>query len=142
VRLAFRHVANHEDNDVSIRDLEILAGSVRRRKFTRVDKEAIVSETLNGDTSVSDVARRHEIDRSLVYRWRREFGVVENAGARMGFVPVKVATPDFPEGCTARLQPCRIEIDVGHGRSVRVGVGFDQATLSRVLEVLQRSRAL
>ncbi|RVH03237.1 IS66 family insertion sequence hypothetical protein, partial [Sinorhizobium meliloti] len=32
--LAFRHVANHEDNDVSIRDLEILAGSVRRRKFT------------------------------------------------------------------------------------------------------------
>ncbi|RVL69343.1 IS66 family insertion sequence hypothetical protein [Sinorhizobium meliloti] len=123
---------------MSIRDLEILAGSVRRRKFTRVDKEAIVSETLNGDTSVSDVARRHEIDRSLVYRWRREFGVVENAGARVGFVP----TPDFPEGCTARLQPCRIEIDVGHGRSVRVGVGFDQATLSRVLEVLQRSGAL
>ncbi|RVM14764.1 transposase, partial [Sinorhizobium meliloti] len=116
MRLAFRHVANHEDNDVSIRDLEILAGSVRRRKFTRVDKEAIVSETLNGDTSVSDVARRHEIDRSLVYRWRRQFGVVENAGPRMGFVPVKVATPDFPEGCTARLQPCRIEIDVGHGR--------------------------
>ncbi|RVP51020.1 IS66 family insertion sequence hypothetical protein, partial [Sinorhizobium meliloti] len=101
---------------MSIRDLEILAGSVRRRKFTRVDKEAIVSETLNGDTSVADVARRHEIDRSLVYRWRREFGVVENAGARMEFVPVKVATPDFPEGCTARLQPCRIEIDVGHGR--------------------------
>ncbi|RVO29796.1 IS66 family insertion sequence hypothetical protein [Sinorhizobium meliloti] len=110
--------------------------------YTRVDKEAIVSETLNGDTSVSDVARRHEIDRSLVYRWRREFGVVENAGARVGFVPVKVATPDFPESCTARLQPCPIEIDVGHGRSVRVGVGFDQATLSRVLEVLQRSRAL
>lgn len=50
MRLAFRHVANHEDNDVSIRDLEILAGSVRRRKFTRVDKEAIVSETLNGET--------------------------------------------------------------------------------------------
>ncbi|WP_234704653.1 transposase, partial [Sinorhizobium meliloti] len=41
---------------------------MRRRKFTRVDKEAIVSETLNGDTSVSDVARRHEIDWSLVYR--------------------------------------------------------------------------
>ncbi|WP_234712036.1 transposase, partial [Sinorhizobium meliloti] len=33
---------------------------MRRRKFTRVDKEAIVSETLNGDTSVADVARRHE----------------------------------------------------------------------------------
>jgi transposase len=67
---------------VSIHDLEILAGSVRRRNFTRADKEAIVSETLNGDTTVADVARRHQIDRSLVYRWRREFGVVENAGAR------------------------------------------------------------
>jgi transposase len=127
---------------VSIHDLEILAGSVRRRNFTRADKEAIVSETLNGDTTVADVARRHEIDRSLVYRWRREFGVVENAGARMGFVPVKVETPDFPEGRTARLQPCPIEIHVGHGRSVRVGIGFDQATLSRVLDVLERSRTL
>ena len=127
---------------MSIHDFEILAGSVRRRNFTRADKEAIVSETLHGDTSVTDVARRHEIDRSLVYRWRREFGVVENGGSRLGFVPVKVATSDLPEGCTARSQPCPIEIDVGDGRSVRVGVGFDQATLSRVLEVLGRSRAL
>lgn len=80
MRLAFRHVASHEDNDVSIRDLEILAGSVRRRKFTRVDKEAIVSETLNGDTSVADVARRHEIDRSLIYRWRRELVLLRTPG--------------------------------------------------------------
>ncbi|WP_335341746.1 transposase [Sinorhizobium medicae] len=65
---------------MSIRDLEILAGSVRRRKFTRVDKEAIVSETLNGDTSVADVARRHEIDRSLIYRWRRELVLLRTPG--------------------------------------------------------------
>ncbi|MDE4618632.1 transposase [Sinorhizobium meliloti] len=81
---------------MSIRDLEILAGSVRRRKFTRVDKEAIVSETLNGDTSVSDVARRHEIDRSLVYRWRREFGVVENAGAPSGICSGQGGDSGFP----------------------------------------------
>ncbi|MFS8051143.1 transposase, partial [Rhizobium sp. BR 314] len=47
---------------------------MRRRKFTRTSKESIVSETLTGEMTVTEVARRHDVDRSLVYRWRRELG--------------------------------------------------------------------
>nr|WP_234890171.1 transposase [Sinorhizobium medicae] len=35
---------------------------------------------MNGDTSVADVARRHEIDRSLIYRWRRELVLLRTPG--------------------------------------------------------------
>ncbi|WP_244446837.1 transposase, partial [Rhizobium sp. YS-1r] len=64
---------------LSIHQLELRTGTVRRRKFTHAAKEAIVSETLSVETTVMDVARRHDLDRSLVYRWRREFGVKECA---------------------------------------------------------------
>jgi transposase len=121
---------------VSIHRLEILAGSVRRRKFTQAAKEAVVSETLTGDATVTDVARRHGLDRSLVYRWRREFGVVEHVGTAISFVPVNVEAPDLSEPQIVR-QVGAIDIHVGQGRSVRVGAGFDAATLTRVLRVLE-----
>lgn len=123
---------------MSIHRLEILAGSVRRRKFTQAAKETIVSETLRGDASVTDIARRHDLDRSLVYRWRRELGVVEKVEAAIGFVPVNVAAavPVLRDANIVGQIPGAIEIHVGHGRSVRVGTGFDTATLSRVLDVL------
>jgi len=121
---------------VSIHRLEILAGSVRRRKFTQAAKEAVVSETLTGDATVTDVARRHGLDRSLVYRWRREFGVVEHVETAINFVPVNVGAADLSEPQIV-TQVGAIDIHVGQGRSVRVGAGFDAATLTRVLHVLE-----
>jgi transposase len=122
---------------VSIHRLELLAGSVRRRKFTQAVKEAIVSETLSGDTTVTDVARRHDVDRSLVYRWRRELGVVERVEHQSAFVPVKVQAVDLASAMPAVGAFSAIEIHVGRGRSVRVNTGFDASTLSRVLDVLE-----
>ncbi|MBB6305587.1 hypothetical protein GGE67_006257 [Rhizobium leucaenae] len=45
---------------------------------------------MSGETTVTDVARRYDVDRSLVYRWRREFGVAERLEEPRAFVPVKV----------------------------------------------------
>ena len=82
----YRHVANQEASHVSVHRLELLAGSVRRRKFTRALKEAIVSETLAGELMVTDLARRHALDRSAVDRWRRELGVLERVEDASGFL--------------------------------------------------------
>ncbi|AGB73610.1 MULTISPECIES: IS66-like element accessory protein TnpA [Rhizobium] len=123
---------------MSIHQLEILAGSMRRRKFTRTSKESIVSETLTGEMTVTEVARRHDVDRSLVYRWRRELGVAERAEEPRAFVPVKVQqAPDSAMGMPAATASSAIEIHVGRGRSVRVTRDFDASTLSRVLDVLE-----
>lgn len=122
---------------MSIHQLEILAGSMRRRKFTRTCKEAIVLETLTGEMTVTEVARRHDLDRSLVYRWRREFGISERGEEPSAFVPVKVQAVDTAIGMPAAASSSAIEIHVGRGRSIRVNRDFDAPTLSRVLAVLE-----
>lgn len=49
----------------------------KRRKFTARQRVQIVLEGLQGDTSVAEVCRRHEISSTLYYRWRDQ--LFENA---------------------------------------------------------------
>src|SRR3546814_17161478 len=64
-----------EDSHVSVERMEVLSGVLRRRNWSAEIKERIVSETLAQGVTVPEVARRPEVDRSLVYRWRRELRV-------------------------------------------------------------------
>ncbi|WP_161831172.1 transposase [Pseudovibrio sp. POLY-S9] len=48
-----------------------------RRKWTREEKLAIVSEVGVDGASVLDVSRQHNIDRYLLKRWIKHFGMVE-----------------------------------------------------------------
>jgi transposase len=73
--VAIGHGFGHEDSHVSFERYEVLSGDVRRRRWPRELKEEIVLETLVEGTTVTEVARRRGIDRSLVYRWRREMKV-------------------------------------------------------------------
>src|SRR3546814_3725065 len=66
------HMVCSEDSHVSVERMEVLSGVLRRRNWSAEIKERIVSETLAQGVTVTEVARRHEVDRSLVYRWRRE----------------------------------------------------------------------
>ncbi|MFG1466792.1 transposase [Xanthobacter sp. DSM 24535] len=52
--------------------MEIITGVGRRRTWPMALREQIVSETLASETTVTEVARRHDVDRSQVYRWRRD----------------------------------------------------------------------
>src|SRR3546814_7859813 len=73
-RLALSHMVCSEDSHVSVERMEVLSGVLPRRNWSAEIKERIVSETLAQGVTVTEVARRHEVDRSLVYRWRRELG--------------------------------------------------------------------
>lgn len=130
---------------MSIHRMEIITGTGRRRSWPMAIREQIVSETLAAETTVTEVARRHDIDRSLVYRWRREFGVVGRVRETGMFLPIEVsnesAATGTPSDATAEMAVADlglIEIDLGGGRCVRVGAGFDADALSRVLDVLDR----
>ncbi|MBC7285647.1 transposase [Hoeflea sp.] len=50
---------------MSVHRMEILSGADRRRNWSKPLKERIVSETLEPGVTVTEVARRHDIDRSL-----------------------------------------------------------------------------
>ncbi|MEG3166293.1 transposase [Sphingomonas sp. PB2P19] len=72
-------------------------GAEPRRRFSDDDKAAIVSEVTMPKASVLDLAKRHRVCSSLVYRWRR---VLLRDGASVealhlpapAFVPVKLAS--------------------------------------------------
>ena len=52
-------------------EVEIVTDGGRRRRWTAAEKLRIVEQTLDGTTSISVVARRHEVGANLLHRWRR-----------------------------------------------------------------------
>jgi transposase len=102
-----------------------------------------------------DVARRHRVRAGQLYKWRRlvELGMIGIPGASELPSFIAVEMRDGPgamvEPAGERLDPvlepapCRaaagfIEIDLGHGRCVRVDTHVDADALARVLSVLDR----
>ncbi len=49
----------------------ILAGPERRRRWSDEQRELILAEAFRSGARVCDVARRHDVARSLIYQWRR-----------------------------------------------------------------------
>lgn len=71
--------------------LEITFGVERRRRWSVADKLQIVSEADKPGATVAEVARRHEISRSILWAWRKQAraGRLTMSDPR-GFLPVVV----------------------------------------------------
>jgi len=52
--------------------LEIISGVERRRRWSVADKLRIVAEADEPGSKVAEVARRHEISRSILWTWRKQ----------------------------------------------------------------------
>jgi transposase len=51
--------------------MTILAGPERRRRWSDEQRERILADVFRSGARVCDVARRHDVARSLIYQWRR-----------------------------------------------------------------------
>lgn len=129
-----------EDSHVSVERMEVLSGVLRRRNWSAEIKERIVSETLAQGVTVTEVARRHEVDRSLVYRWRRELGVTRlTTPPKLLAVEVAEDAPaadPLPCGAKAAAGDSRIEIELPEGIRVRLIPPVDATALAHVLRAL------
>jgi transposase len=112
----------------------------RRRRWSFEEKLRIVTESFRGDRQVSATARRYEISRSLLGRWRRAFregrlGLEEEPA---GLVPA-VVTSDVPRPApTFPASGGQMEIVTKDGGRIVVGADVDGNALARVLDVLDR----
>jgi transposase len=71
--------------------LEIISGVERRRRWSVADKLRIVAEADEPGAKVAEVARRHEISRSILWTWRKQARAGElTASERLGFLAVVV----------------------------------------------------
>jgi len=103
-------------------------------------KRQIVAETLEPGSSVSIVARRHDVNANQLFKWRRELmperpPAVVDSGA---MVPVEIASE--PERRRPRRQVERagfIEIEFGSGARVCIRGEVAPKTLRQVIELLR-----
>jgi hypothetical protein len=106
-----------------------LAELVGRSYWREDDARRIVEAWRKSDEPASVFAGRLGIDPRRVSRWAAR---LESRHAEtMRFLPVRVAA----EGSDGR--PVWIEIELGHGRRVRVAPGFAADDLRRVVAILE-----
>lgn len=128
-----RHAPSGNEEVDTFRRVEVITGAGRRGRWSAEAKAAIVAESCEPGTSVSVVARRHDISPSLLFLWRRQMrtsnrDVDLNRTDEAVFVPVSVASAGSSE---SREAPT-IEIEVGDIR-IRVTGRVDRSLLRDVL---------
>ena len=73
--------------------LEMISGVERRLRWSAADKLRIVAEADEPGSKVAEVARRHEISRSILWTWRKQARAGElTASDPLGFLAVVVNT--------------------------------------------------
>ena len=108
-----------------------------RRKWTLAEKTSVVSEIAG--SSVSAVARKHGIASSLLFRWRRELGLDSKTAKRKAgttFVALALPAPAAAPVAAAMPGGGLIEIELAHGRKLRVDASVDVNALQRVIAAL------
>ena len=82
--------------------LEIISGVERRRRWSAADKLRIVAEADEPGAKVAEVARRHEVSRSILWTWRKQARAGRlTMSAPLGFLPVLI---DAASGMDAPIE--------------------------------------
>jgi transposase-like protein len=111
-----------------------------RRRWSREEKERIVSQAAVAGRSVASVASEYGIGTSLIYQWRRRLGAVgiSDHPNRSRFSAVTITSPAagmFAGGTPGGVAP--VEIRLLSGTVVAVYQSADTFTLRNVLAALE-----
>jgi transposase len=131
--------------------MEIITGVERRRQWRDEEKLRILAELNQPGVKFSEVARRHDVSRGLLWQWRDAQRRGRLVAETPTFLPLQVvpelAAPEPPGG--SGPTPCagppgpgdesdeRIEIVLPDGTAVRVTAAISAAALRRVLAALR-----
>ena len=131
--------------------LEIISGVERRCRWSDADKLRIVAEADEAGAKVAEVARRHEISRSILWTWRKQ----ARAGRLTmsdppGFLPVVVDAVSAmdtaaSEPSAASLQadtpsppgPLAITITLTNGTRLEISAALSLPALSCIIGSLR-----
>ena len=141
--------------------MEVITGAERRRRWRAEDKVRIVAEAEAPGAVFALVARRHDVSRGQLWKWRGQVrrGELAVAPTEPEFIPVRVmasAALSMPrvldksgavnessgepveQSRAPRSDPGRIEIVLPDGTCVRVDGGVGVAALRRVMAAVRR----
>ena len=122
--------------------MEIILGQARRR-WSEDEKRALVAETFVDGQTVHGVARRHNVSRSMLFGWRKQYcetlGFAAPASTPIGFTPVAIARAEQSEPTPASpVDMPLIELEFGHGVRLRISGAVDPDLAAAVMKALPR----
>jgi transposase len=130
----------------TVRRLEVITGTGRRRQLSEDFKAGIVAQTLVPGAVVSEIARRNGLTPQQVFTWRRQARQRTASEAEAPkFVPavVEPVVPARPSRGRPRkwTRPTdrssgSIEVEI-EGVTVRIGHGAEARTVAAVLRALK-----
>jgi transposase len=118
----------------------------KRRQWSAALKRRIVAETQEPGSSVSIVARRHDVNANQVFKWRRDMALERPPAAvqSVAMLPVEIVSErsrELPEQPSEPRSPARrggvIEITFGCGTRVCLRGEVPPETLRQVIELLR-----
>ena len=114
----------------------------KRRLWDDDEKYRIVAQTRVPGVSVSQVARRYDVNANLVFKWLRDprFKATSVEDPAASFLPVEVvAAPPMiePPVIEAKASEAKIEILLSNGHRVSVIGGYDADALCRLVRGLR-----
>ncbi len=115
----------------------------KRRIWSDDEKRAICGQTRVAGVSVSQVARRYDVNANLVFTWLRDArfasggtGPDEAAVEPSGFLPVRIVDRPESEGPASTPPLGTTEIDVAGGHRLRIVGDYDPEALARLIRGL------
>lgn len=108
----------------------------KRRLWDDDEKRRIVAQTRVPGVSVSQVARRYDVNANMVFKWLRDprFKAPEDEASR--FLPVEVVAAPPPVITNAAPSDAKIEITLANGHRLIVSGAFDPDAVSRLVRGL------
>jgi transposase len=112
--------------------IEVITSVERRRRWSRADKERLVTSSLEPGASVSSIAREAGIHPGQLYGWRRELRVQQ----AVGFTPVTITPEIAPDGQVGLVGRGAIDIEFASGARVRITGVVDPAVVTATVAAL------
>ncbi len=116
----------------------------KRRLWDDDEKHRIVAQTRVPGVSVSQVARRYDVNANLLFKWLRDphFTATAVEDSAASFFPVEmVAAPASPVVDPPDIEPkvseAKIEISLSNGHHISVSGTYDPDALCRLVRGLR-----
>ena len=110
----------------------------KRRNWSDDEKRMICAQTRVRGVSVSQVARRYDVNANQVFNWLKEprFADAEPAGSEPAFLPVEISEAREISFASDSTEPGTLEIDLCSGHRLRITGPYDADSLARLIRVL------
>ncbi len=109
-----------------------------RRSWSDEEKRRIVTQTRVPGVSVSQVARRYDVNANQVFNWIRDprFSSADESLALATFLPVAVVAEPELRSLVSVDPGGSIEIELANGHRLRVNGAFDPDAVARLARSL------